>query len=612
MPVAPPGGGPMERMLAEVHGRHSALRDGSVASYIPELAKADPDLFGVAMTMMDGYGYAAGDSQVPFTIQSVSKPFVYALALSDLGRDAVTARVGVEPTGDAFNAITLEPGTGRPLNPMVNAGAILTSSLVQGRDGAERFERIRDGLSAFAGRRLEVDDSVFASEQETGDRNRAIAYLMRNAGALQGSVDDVCSTYFQQCAVLVTATDLSVMAATLAFGGVNPVTGRRVLSEEHVSHVLTVMATCGMYDHAGTWLFKVGLPAKSGVAGGICAVLPGQLGIGTFSPPLDEVGNSVRGVAACEELSHRFALHLLRPPAQPPHPVRSTYRADMVSSKRIRPPRDREVLGRLGAEIVVHEIQGDLAFATAERVVRAVRQHLNGVRWLVLDFRRVAAIEEPAVALLTVLLAELADRKVTTLIADPRKLPALAGLLRSDWSTERLRDCETALEWAEEALLLHEDLVTLPATVHVPLGSQELLAELDRTEVAALTALTERRSYGRGEVVYSPGDPANAVYFVTRGLVNAEITAGTAGRMFRLNTVAAGSAFGEFALIDGGFRSTRIMAVEATVCEMLSVDAFESMRHSAPNAYNAIFRAIARSLSSRLRATTREIQSLEE
>jgi glutaminase len=606
-----PPNGPLDRHLKEVYDKFHKVSDGQVANYIPELAKVDPAQFGVALTTMDGFRYSTGAYEEHFTIQSVSKPFVYALALADCGFEEVIRRVGVEPTGDSFNSIMLEPVTGRPLNPMVNSGAILTASLVNGRDGRSRFERIRAGLSAFAGRELEVDERVFQSEQETGYRNLAVANLMRSTGALEGDVNEICSTYFRQCSVLVSCADLSVMAATLARGGVNPLTRRRVLSEDHVEKVLSVMSTCGMYDSAGQWMLRVGLPAKSGVAGGICAVLPGQLGIGTFSPPLDSVGNSVRGELACRELSRRFSLHMLRPPGLPAHPVRSTYRGDVVTSKRIRPPRDRELLRRLGSSIVVHELQGDLAFATAERMVRTVREHLTGAVWVVLDLRRVGAIEPSAVALLRVLLDELAERRMTTLLADPHRIPAVVELERDDLSTQRVRDFESALEWAEEALLMRENVRTLPPTVRVPFGSQELLSELRREEVDYLRAATETRTYEPREVIFEEGDPADAVYFVTRGLVNVEVGAGRGKRRLRLNTVPAGHAFGELALVDGGERSLRIVVVEATECKVLSVEAFEKMRKTYPAACDAIFRAIARSLSARLRQSTREIQILE-
>ncbi len=209
------------------------------------------------------------------------------------------ARVGVEPTGDPFNSITVDERTGRPFNPMVNAGAILTASLVDGPSPDEQFERIRSGLSAFAGRQLGVDERVFRSERETGDRNRAIAYLMRQVGALTMGVDDALDVYFRQCAIEVTTVDLAMMAATLSNGGVNPVTGAVAMQRDHVERVLTVMSTCGMYDYAGEWLFRVGLPAKSGVSGGIVAVLPGQLGLAVTVTRADDSGAPLGKAPRC-------------------------------------------------------------------------------------------------------------------------------------------------------------------------------------------------------------------------------------------------------------------------------------------------------------------------
>ena len=325
--------------------RRECLADGTggaLADYIPELSHADPEQFGIVLESHEGDAYTVGDSAAPFTIQSISKPFVLALALEDLGLDAVGARVGAEPSGEPFNAISLEPGTGRPANPMVNAGAILTTSLVDGG-----FERIAAELSAFAGRELEVDEAVFASERRTGDRNRAIAHLMRGAGSLQGEVDDVLDTYFRQCSLLVTAGDLAVMAATLANAGRDPVSGARVVGEETAQHVLSVMAMCGMYDSAGRVVLRVGLPAKSGVSGGVLAVSPGQFGIGLFSPPLDARGNSVRGVLACERLAGRFGLHLL-------HDATAGARAAKVL--------------RTTATFIT--LRGDIDFAAAELVLR--------------------------------------------------------------------------------------------------------------------------------------------------------------------------------------------------------------------------------------------------
>ena len=270
--------------VGAIHAMFAELRSGAVADYIPQLGTADPELFGVAIATVDGAVHTAGDVDHPFTIQSISKAFVYGLALEDHGRDAVLARVGVEPTGDAFNSIMIDEVSLRPFNPMVNAGAIATTGLLRGEDG---LARILDTFGRYAGRPLAVDEDVYRSERDTGHRNRAIAHLLRNFAVIGDDPERVLDLYFHQCAIAVTCRDLAMVGATLANKGVNPVTGERAVDERYVASVLSVMATCGMYDFAGQWLYDVGLPAKSGVAGGILAVLPGQLGIGTYSPPLD-------------------------------------------------------------------------------------------------------------------------------------------------------------------------------------------------------------------------------------------------------------------------------------------------------------------------------------
>ena len=299
---------PVQQYIDRLYRAHRHLGGGDVATYIPELGKADPDWFAIAIATMDGQVYAAGDLDVQFTIQSISKPFVYGIALDDRGTEFVLERVGVEPTGDPFNSITVDEESNRPFNPMVNAGAIATTGLLRGATAEAQWQRIASGFAAFTGSPMTVDESVFHSENATGDRNRAIAYLMRNFGMIDGDVDDVLELYFRQCSLLVTATDLAIAAATLAAGGRNPVTGQRALKEHHVANVLSVMQTCGMYDFAGSWTYDVGLPAKSGVSGGVIAVLPGQLGIAVFSPPLDKRGNSVRGIEVCRRIVRDFDL----------------------------------------------------------------------------------------------------------------------------------------------------------------------------------------------------------------------------------------------------------------------------------------------------------------
>ncbi|MEB3357013.1 MAG: glutaminase A [Synechococcales bacterium] len=301
---------PFRRYLSDLHETYQSLNEGAVADYIPELTLARSEWFGICVTTMDGRVFEVGDCDQPFTIQSISKAFVYGLALEDHGREYVNTKVGVEPTGEAFNSIVLDEATNRPYNPMVNAGAIATTDLVEGNGNTERLKRMLDMFRRYTGRSHTVDMPVSLSEKATGFRNRAIAYLMLNFGMVSDRIDETLDLYFQQCSILVTARDLAMMAATLANQGINPVTGERALDAHYVQDVISVMMTCGMYDYSGEWAYRVGMPAKSGVGGGITALVPGKLGIGTFSPLLDAKGNSVRGIKVCEDLSRDFGLHI--------------------------------------------------------------------------------------------------------------------------------------------------------------------------------------------------------------------------------------------------------------------------------------------------------------
>jgi glutaminase len=300
---------PLREVLRELHERYAPLDDGKVADYIPELAKADRRWFGISIATADGQVFEFGDCKQLFTIQSISKPFVYGLALEDHGIDYVLKKVGVEPTGEAFNSIILDEVSNRPFNPMVNAGAIATADLIKGNDYPERVNRLLAMFSRYCGRDVYVDNTVFMSERVTGHRNRAIGHLMLNFDMVGERIQDSLELYFQQCSVLVSSHDLAVIGATLANGGVNPITGVRAIEQRYVKYLLSIMHSCGMYDFAGEWAYRVGIPAKSGVGGGIVGVVPGKFGIGIFSPPLDSKGNSVRGIKVCEELSDRFGLH---------------------------------------------------------------------------------------------------------------------------------------------------------------------------------------------------------------------------------------------------------------------------------------------------------------
>lgn len=300
----------VQTLVDTVYEKIRPLSDGEVATYIPELGKANPDDFGVSLVTADGRVFEAGDCDREFTIQSISKPFMFGMALEECGREAVFERVDVEPSGDAFNAIELQKLTNRPHNPMVNAGAITISALLHARHGEKALAHILERFSNFAGRSLSIDEAVYESERRTGHRNRAIAHLLLNFGMVHEEAEAALDLYFKQCSILVTCRDLAVMGATLSNMGSNPLTGHTALNVACVKDVLSVMFTCGMYDYSGQWAYRVGVPAKSGVAGGVVAVVNRQLGIGTYSPRLDKYGNSTRGIEVCSELAGRLGLHV--------------------------------------------------------------------------------------------------------------------------------------------------------------------------------------------------------------------------------------------------------------------------------------------------------------
>ena len=301
----------VEQHLHEGYGHYRDERNGTVADYIPALAQADPDLFGATIVGARGRSADVGDAHVPFSIQSVSKPFVFALVCDALGHEAALDKVGVNSTGLPFNSVmAIELNDDRTMNPMVNAGAMATTSLVPGATADEKWEFIRAGLSRFAGRELELDDDVYASETATNLRNQGIAHLLDGYGRLYFDPDAATDVYTRQCSLLVTAHDLAVMGATLADGGINPITGERAIEARHCKRVLAVLATAGLYERSGEWLYEIGIPGKSGVSGGIVAIAPGKGGIGIYSPPLDEAGNSVRGVRLAKYLSERLGLNL--------------------------------------------------------------------------------------------------------------------------------------------------------------------------------------------------------------------------------------------------------------------------------------------------------------
>lgn len=304
-------------MVVAAHEAFRGVRDGVVADYIPALAQTSPEVFGIAVVGVRGQSTGVGDTEHEFTIQSIAKPFQFALVCEALGARTVREHLGVNATGLPFDSVMAVElaGDGRT-NPMVNPGAIATTSLVPGRTAEMKWAFLCEGLSRFSGRQLEIDPTVLASERQTNSRNEAMARLLAGRGKMFFDADQTTDVYTRQCSLKVTAADLAVMGATLADGGVNPVTGRRVVSPDTCRRTLALMLTAGLYELSGDWLYEVGLPAKSGVSGGIVTVAPGKGALATFSAPLDSAGTSVRGQLATRMLSEALGLDLL---ASAPH-----------------------------------------------------------------------------------------------------------------------------------------------------------------------------------------------------------------------------------------------------------------------------------------------------
>jgi glutaminase len=297
--------------VAQAYSKHQNNSRGRTAKYIPALAAVDPNLFAVCAMTPDGRAAAIGDVEHEFPIESISKVFTLALVIEERGHRAVRAKLGANPTGSAFDSVlALELHHDKPTSPLVNAGAMVTTSFVQAADSADRWRKILDSQSAFAGRSLSISEEINASEQQTNSHNKAIAWLLYSAGSLFCDPMEACAVYTKQCSTMLNTTDLTTMGATLAAGGVNPRTGARVMTESNVRYVLAQMVMEGMYTESGDWAYTVGVPAKSGVGGGVLAVVPGRLAVAAFSPKLNSAGNSVRGWLAVADVVNRLKLGL--------------------------------------------------------------------------------------------------------------------------------------------------------------------------------------------------------------------------------------------------------------------------------------------------------------
>ena len=586
---------PLLRFLNACHADFLQETSGAVADYIPELGKADPAHFGISLATLDGHVYEVGDTQIAFTIQSMSKPFVFALALDTLGAARVESVIGVEPSGDPFNSIRLNADN-HPFNAMVNAGAIACTGLIYEAKGDDAFEYIRQALGRFAGRELDIDDAVYASESATGDRNRAIGYLLRTNAVIKDNVTSVLEAYFRQCSVLVTARDIAVMAATLANRGVNPVTGEQVVTPYAISRTLSVMTSSGMYDYAGEWIYRVGIPAKSGVGGGILAALPARLGLGSYSPKLDKHGNSVRGIKVCEALSSHYNLHMLNRSDDARNSIIADYNMGKSPSRRSRRPHEQNILAAHHHDVLVYELVGALSLSSVDYVSRALAAKPRP-QFVIFDLRRVASITPAGARLFAEEFRELAAYHVTVI---------LSGIMRAspEWKmiaewTEGLSNIrnyyllDAAIEWAEDQVVYRHGgaIDFLEAT---ELSEQSLLAGLTDEELTDLASLSEIRTYQTGERIIASGDVANSLFFLRSGVVHVTLPDG-----IRLATLTAGMPFGEMALLEPRRSADVVADMSATAYEIPLRD-FERFRTQHPRAGERIMRNLAQLLADRL------------
>ncbi len=601
--------------LEEILTQFKDYKNGSLATYIPELAKANPGWFGIALVTVDGHVYLAGDSRQHFTIQSISKPFTYALTLDTHGVDQILGKVGVEPSGEAFNEISLEKDTGRPFNPMINAGAIATAGLVPGDTLEERFSLLLKTYARFAGHDLALDEAVYKSESDTGNRNRAISYLLRNSNIIENRTEETLDLYFRQCSILVNCRDLAVMGATLANNGVNPITGIVALKSGHVEKVLSIMSTCGMYDYAGGWIYDVGMPAKSGVSGGIMAVLPGQFGIGVFSPLLDAQGNSARGIEVCKKISMDFGLHMFDSSKASNSVIRARYDATTVNSKRMRSTDELNILKSHGHRIKVYELAGDLVFSATDFVLQTVLVELNKTDFVIFDFKRVTSAKKSAGCLVSTLINTMSSlgKYILFTNTDYQFSKLLGGFIHNDVYNHitRFPDNDHAIEWCENTLLLRF-LKSKDVHHRVPLSSQVLLQNFSEGELVYLESIMKKRTYSKNDVIIREGDESNAIYFITTGEASIKTKSTKNNHLKRIATLSACMSFGEMSLLDRQVRSASVIAESDLECYELTFDLFDQeILSNQPQIKDKLLTNIAIDLSNKLRKANQQIRAYQ-
>ena len=642
---------PLHRYLADMVDSLRPMTAGTVNPVTETATQPDIQKFGITLTTVNGQQYSSGDADHKFAIQSIAKVFAYGLALDDLGPTQVGKKIDVEPSGDPFNEISLQRNTGRPANPMINAGAIATVGLIKGRGGVDRISRISRIMDLAADGspgQLEINRTVFHAENIAGDRNRALAWLLRSFEIIDSDPEPVVQDYFLECSTDVTTENLSMMAATLANKGINPVTGREVFTEETTRQVLGVMMTCGMYDAAGNWMIDIGLPAKSGVDGGIMVVVPGQLGIGVYSAPLDQHGNSVRGAAAIRRVTRDLGLHYAEASPLGGSTLRAHYSLADASLGVVRSTELSRITSQFGDRCQILEVSGDLGFAETETMARTIVEMDEDVTMVVIDFQGVDDFGRAAILILASLtsswrasgkdiifidwgetlvehILEFVKVRDDLEVPDPRDKAkaASAGQLDFPWDSEtptekitgefRLFDNRSAaLEWAELRLAQRyaRQILQIDDTPREP-GTAPVFDFLDDHDVNVLAGYMELRSYTADTIIRRVGQPFGGIYFIRSGRVELEAE-GPGDTRYRHVYLSPGSTFGEFALSYTGQQLTTIRAIDDVEVLVLSAQTIAHIEKTEPHLAIRLWTAIAREAYTVLEQSSREAGAREE
>jgi len=592
----------VDKILGELYREFREKQtNGTLANYIPELTKVNPKNFGIVLTTVDGHQYTYGDVDIEFTIQSVSKPFIYGMAIQEYGVEKVLEKISVEPSGDAFNSISLYPDSGKPFNPMINAGAITATSMLWNIYGSDTFRHILQTLSDYAGTPLCIDNAVYNSESETGHRNRAIGYLLRNFNILDTEVDAPLDIYFKQCSINVNCRQLSIMGATLACNGINPITEKKVLRSRYIPNVLSVMASCGMYDYSGEWIYNVGLPAKSGVGGGLVAVLPGQLSISVYSPLLDGKGNSVLGVEICKRIAESFSLHLYKTPRQIRQVVRRQLTLSTARSKHKRDAVAERLLEESGGSVHLMELQGELYFSTCELFMRQISDECTT---LVLGLQKCIAMDDGALRLIVQLSDAFQQSGRNLYITDYLHLDLLSSLRRKNPLFLKFDTMEEVLVQMESCILKSSGYQQKEEPVQ--LVDQQLLKELTGQELCELNKHLLYKRYPKGKTIIKKGSASQNLFFLESGQVSIHDTADA--REFTLAIINAGNSFGEMALLDKQPRSANVRAQTDITCFIMRFDILDNIENLAGVKLKMLAN-LGASLSSRLRNANKELAS---